>query len=92
MQEEFGTRQSRLSLIGEKSSRSSLIGDKKSKISAGKKKGVFVLGGAKQGDDLILKKKVTTRGSITNNDLASSSYQTALDEDFNQVNYSGEMN
>ena len=47
------------------------MGEKKSRPSVGKKKAVFVLG-AKKGDDLLLKKKVTTRGSITNNDFASS--------------------
>ena len=47
------------------------MGEKKSRPSVGKKKAVFLLG-AKKGDNLILKKKLTARGSITNNDLASS--------------------
>jgi len=49
-----------------------MIGDKKSRPSAAKKKGVFVVGGAKKGDDLVLKKKIQNRGSITKNDFASS--------------------
>ncbi len=87
MQEEFDSRQSRLSQIGEKSSRSSQIGEKKSRATAGKKKGVFVLGGSKKPDDLLQKKKLTTRGSIANNDLASSQYSDTFEENFNQQDY-----
>ena len=57
-----------------RSSRASLIGEKSSRPSASKKKGVFVLGGGKKGDDLLGGKKVPSqsRRSIKNNDLASS--------------------
>ena len=58
----------------QRSSRASLIGEKSSRTSTTKKKGVFVLGGGKKGDDLLGGKTVPSqaRRSIKGNDLASS--------------------